>query len=154
MAINIGDLGEQLVVEWLQSKSYRILERNWSCRWGEIDIIVEDKTTSTLIFIEVKTRKKFNWDNDGLDAISLSKQQKISKSAALFIAKNFQYTDFYMRFDVALVRYKKNVFPLEDNNLKKTPLSASLNQFFTKNADNYQIEIISYLENAFDATLS
>lgn len=154
MAINIGDLGEQLVTEWLQSKSYRILERNWYCRWGEIDIIAEDKTTSTLIFIEVKTRKQFNWDNDGSEAISLSKQQKISKSAALFLGKNVQYTDFYMRFDVALVRYEKKVSPLKNSNSKNIFLSSSSNYLFAKNTESYQIKIINYLENAFEVASS
>ena len=103
MTAKIGDLGEQLVSKWLQSQSYCILHHKWRCRWGEIDLIAKDKNSSTLIFIEVKTRNNSNWDNYGLEAVSLNKQRKISKSAALFLADNTEYVDFYMRFDVAAV---------------------------------------------------
>jgi putative endonuclease len=155
MATKIGCLGEQIVSEWLQSKSYRILHHNWRCRWGEIDLIVEDSANSTLIFVEVKTRSRSNWDGDGLEAISLTKQKKISNSAVLFLAENSQYVDFYMRFDVALVNYQKqpvrqqlasSVAKLDLVNQEK--IATLSNDFLT---NGYILKIVNYLENAFEA---
>lgn len=157
MSTKIGYLGEQLVIQWLQSKSYRILHHSWRCQWGEIDIIAEDKASSSLVFVEVKTRSGSNWDSDGLEAVSLSKQQKISRSAAFFLGQNPQYLDFYMRFDVAIVKYQKQhhtqqsqigidcSLPKNFNNFK-----SSANQFITEFRDNYCLQMINYLENAFE----
>lgn len=50
-----GDRGEDLATVFLISKGFRILERNWSCRLGEIDVICEKE--GTVHFVEVKTRK-------------------------------------------------------------------------------------------------
>lgn len=158
MTIKIGHLGEQLVSQWLQSKSYRILHHSWRCRWGEIDIIAEEIISKTLVFVEVKTRSSNNWDNNGLEAISLLKQQKISYSAALFLAENPQYANFYMRFDVALVQYHKQRIQqhfentLDDflaNNRKDLPKLS--NQFCIAEKNGYKFQIIKYLKNAFEA---
>ena len=153
MAINIGNLGEQLVSQWLQSKSYCILHHNWHCRWGEIDIIALDKTAATLIFVEVKTRQKNNWDNDGLEAISFTKQQKISQSAATFLSQNSNYYDLYIRFDVALIQYQKS-----SQKTKKPRLKQDLSLFLDKiiishQSSEIELRLIKYLENAFEATL-
>ncbi|VEP15365.1 conserved hypothetical protein [Hyella patelloides LEGE 07179] len=157
MTTKIGDLGEQLVSQWLQSKSYSILHHSWHCRWGEVDIIAEDKTSSTLIFVEVKTRSISNWDTDGLEAISLSKQQKISRSAALFLAENSQYVDYYMRFDVALVNYKKQRKPKQlkismDNYVPENSHNNQIlpPQIITELKNGYILTIVNYLENAFE----
>jgi putative endonuclease len=157
MTTKIGDLGEQIVSQWLQSKSYCILHHSWRCRWGEIDIIAEDKTNSIIIFVEVKTRSSNNWDSDGLEAISLTKQQKISNSAALFLAENAQYVDFYMRFDVALVNYKKQpvkqqleIAITDLSPATKKSLPTLSNQVFTTAKNGYAFKIVNYLENAFE----
>jgi putative endonuclease len=157
MATKIGSLGEQIVSQWLQSKSYCILHHNWRCRWGEIDLIAEDSANSTLIFVEVKTRSSNNWDSDGLETISLAKQKKISNSAVLFLAKNPQYVDFYMRFDVALVNYKKQfvqqqleISVAELDLVNRESIATLSNHFFTDLKNGYILRIVSYLENAFE----
>lgn len=154
MTTEIGNLGEQLVSQWLQSKSYSILHHSWRCRYGEIDIIARSKNSSTLVFVEVKTRGSYNWDHDGLEAISPLKQQKISRSATLFLAQNTQYTDYYMRFDVALVKYKQHrdgqlEIPFEFRSQKKLDnhLSPERLVSITK---GFQFTIVNYIENAFD----
>ena len=50
-----GKLGEDLAVKYLQKQGYKIIERNFECRQGEIDIIALDK--QEIVIIEVKTRK-------------------------------------------------------------------------------------------------
>ncbi len=103
----IGELGEQIVAEWLQSQGYSIRHYRWRCRWGEIDIIAENESSNTLVFVEVKTRSDNNWDEGGLKALSLAKQQKIYQTAQLFLAKHPPLAEYYCRFDVALVTYQK-----------------------------------------------
>ena len=104
----IGELGEQIVAEWLKSQGYEVIHCRWRCRWGEIDIIAKHKPSNTLVFVEVKTRSKGNWDEGGLKAISTVKQQKIYQTAQLFLAKYPYLAESFCRFDVALVSYQKN----------------------------------------------
>lgn len=52
--ISLGKYGEDLAVKYLQKQGYKILERNFKKRWGEIDIVCQEK--DTLVFVEVKTR--------------------------------------------------------------------------------------------------
>ena len=109
---NIGTLGEELVGRWLELQNYSLLQQNWRCRWGEIDIIAQDRSKAmpstgfAIAFVEVKTRSKNNWDEGGLLAVNAIKQEKIIKTASLFLAKHPQFAELPCRFDVALVSYK------------------------------------------------
>ena len=103
----IGIWGEKLVGRWLEIQDYEILQQNWLCRWGEIDLIAQDRVSKAIAFVEVKTRSKNNWDENGLLAIDSAKQEKIIKTASLFLAKYPQLAELPCRFDVALVSYKK-----------------------------------------------
>ncbi len=49
-----GGMGENLAAEFLADKGYRVLERNWHTRWGELDIIAQK--SDVLVFVEVKTK--------------------------------------------------------------------------------------------------
>lgn len=49
-----GDLGEKIAETYLVKNNYKVIIRNWYCRWGEIDIIAKDK--DCLVFVEVKMR--------------------------------------------------------------------------------------------------
>ena len=59
-----GDWGEALVAEYLEARGCRIVEKEWRCRFGEIDLIAEQE--GTLLFVEVKLRT--NLSMHGLDA--------------------------------------------------------------------------------------
>ena len=160
MTSEVGNLGEKLVIDWLRANAYRILHHSWGCRWGELDIVALDSRDLTLAFVEVKTRSSSNWDQDGLLAISKSKQEKMIRSATLFIAKNNCYADFYMRFDVALVRYAKDSgggkLKQESKVASQFLANPSLVQsarssLFSKSMSNYQFHLLEYLVNAFDS---
>jgi putative endonuclease len=110
---HIGTLGEDLVAQWLQSNSWIVLHRRFSCRWGEIDIIAQfpdqgdncqnSYQHSMLAFIEVKTRSSGNWDAGGRSAITRQKQAKLWRTAQMFLSEYPERADYPCRFDVAIV---------------------------------------------------
>ncbi len=77
-----GFLAEDLAVETLKNKGFKILERNFSNRFGEIDIIAKDK--DVLVFVEVKAKKGTNF---GLpeEMINSNKLRKIQNMAEVYI---------------------------------------------------------------------
>lgn len=100
---NLGKIGEQRAVEYLQKKGYKILQQNFSCKLGEIDIIVQDK--DCLVFVEVKTR----WSNKyGLpeEAVTANKLKSIIKTGEYFKLLNPE-TPELMRIDVIAVELSK-----------------------------------------------
>jgi putative endonuclease len=84
-----GEKGEQEAVSYLRNHGYKIIERNFRLRNGEIDIIAIDGSlkTPTLAFIEVKTR--FNDDfGDPLEAITYFKLQALQRTAVFYATKH------------------------------------------------------------------
>ena len=57
----LGNLGEKIALNYLQKENYRILERNFYCRQGEIDIIAQKQ--KEIVFVEVKTRTNNSFGN-------------------------------------------------------------------------------------------
>lgn len=95
-----GNAGEQKAVEYLLSKGYEIIERNWRTRYGEIDIIV--KKEATLVFVEVKTLP--NGTPDMLQReLNYQKKQKILKTSKRYLINHRQYSNEYIRFDVIII---------------------------------------------------
>lgn len=109
-----GTKGEEMVHRLLLKRGYRILERNYRSKLGEIDIIAMDK--EVLVFVEVKSRSNNLYGEPG-DFVDKRKQQRIMMTAELFM-KQHNLTDLQPRFDVAEVywerggiRYIQNGFP-------------------------------------------
>ena len=105
----IGKLGENLAVQYLEKMGYKILERNFECRQGEIDIIALDK--EELVFVEVKTRKSFIYGMP-IEAVSDIKQKHLFKAIEYYLYKRNLENEF-IRIDVIEVylykhRYKIN----------------------------------------------
>lgn len=82
--ITIGDKGEDLACKYLQNQGYKILERNYRIRGGEIDIVAREK--ETLVFVEVKTRYSHEY---GLPEESITpwKIKALLKTARFYIQK-------------------------------------------------------------------
>ncbi len=95
-----GEFGENLASKYLRSKGYTIVQQNYKCFTGEIDIIA--KNEDLLIIVEVKSRNKID-SNETLLAITKSKQRKISRATADFIENNQQYSDYFIRFDIITI---------------------------------------------------
>ena len=81
----IGALGEQLAVEHLTSLRLTVLDRNWRCRYGELDIIAADGATRTAVFVEVKTRTSDLFG--GVEqAVTPEKVRRLRRLAGLWLA--------------------------------------------------------------------
>lgn len=74
-----GNKGETLAVEYLQMKGYKILQRNYRSKWGEIDIIA--KADKVVVFVEVKTKSsdKFGEPWEMVNAWKVEQVQKIGE---------------------------------------------------------------------------
>ena len=57
----LGRIGEELATKYLAQNKYKIIERNFRCKQGEIDIIAYDLRNKELVFFEVKTRSNFKY---------------------------------------------------------------------------------------------
>jgi putative endonuclease len=79
----LARLGEQVCAAWLQSLGYRVLETNYRCRRGEIDLIVSKG--STIAFVEVKTRTAGSIAFPE-EAVTQNKQQRIRLAAAHYLS--------------------------------------------------------------------
>jgi len=91
---------EKLASQHLESKGLKLIESNFSCKLGEIDLIMQDN--DYLVFTEVRYRKN-NSHGSGFETIGPHKQRKIIKTAMLYLQKN-QLTDkIACRFDVVSV---------------------------------------------------
>ncbi len=98
MALDSGRAGEDYASEWLKEHGYRILERNYHSRFGEIDIIAED--SQYIVFVEVKTRKEGSMVSP-VEAVTKSKQKKLILTAQMFLMK--RPSALQPRFDIAAV---------------------------------------------------
>ncbi len=104
----IGAIGERKVCEWYTDKKYKILSINYKSRYGEIDVITKIK--ETIVFIEVKTRNSNKFMNAS-DAVDYKKQERIKKTALMFLNKN-KLDDKFVRFDVAEVYYNNGEYTI------------------------------------------
>ena len=105
-----GQLGEAFIAAWWKQQGWTIIAQRWSCRWGELDVVVRSPEEPaaprprTLAFVEVKTRRNKNWDQDGLLALTPTKQTKLIRTAQTFLGQFPDFSEDACRFDVAAVR--------------------------------------------------
>jgi len=130
---DLGTAGESFVAEWLESQGAIVLARQWTCRSGELDLVVTtqdanaERGASIVAFVEVKTRSRGNWDSDGVLSITPTKQRKLLITAQLFLVKHPHLMELPCRFDVALVRYQAR--KRGNQPTRATPPHLTKNQF-------------------------
>lgn len=93
-----GAEGERRVAEYLRRRGYTVIKRNYSDRFGEIDIIAEN--AAYLVFVEVKTREQ-GAVVSGFEAVDSAKQRRLRKTGIMF-SKRLR-NSLPLRFDVAEV---------------------------------------------------
>ena len=91
----IGSAGESAAAVYLKKKGYKILGQNYSCRYGEIDIIA--RRGSYVVFVEVKTRKNERYAQ-AREFVTRPKQERIISAAMLWLQQN--ETEHQHRYDV------------------------------------------------------
>lgn len=92
-----GKTAEEMALQYLQSHHLVLVERNWQCRYGEIDLIMLNK--QTLVFVEVRYRKKTSLGTPA-ETITVHKRQKLIKTATLFLQQNNHFLTKPCQFDV------------------------------------------------------
>jgi putative endonuclease len=96
----LGDRGEAEAEKALKKDGYKIVERNYRTKYGEIDIIALDG--QTLAFIEVKTRSSNAYGAPG-EAVDFRKQERIIKSSMHYISEVCKGKESESRFDVVAI---------------------------------------------------
>lgn len=116
----LGQKGERAAASFLENRGLTILDRNWKCSYGEVDIVAKEE--DTLIFCEVKTRRS-SAAGFPEESVTLAKQKRYSRIAGVYTSRfEEEYTN--IRFDViaifvltdsqALLRYIKNAFSVTE----------------------------------------
>lgn len=96
-ASSVGRNYENLALQHVQQRGLTLIERNYRCRAGELDLIMRDG--ETLVFIEVKYRGRSDFGN-GVSQVDFRKQQKLRRAALAFLGHNPSLAQLICRFDV------------------------------------------------------
>jgi len=97
-AYRFGIFAEIIAIIYLTCKGYRVINKRYRNKAGEIDIIA--RRGRGLVFAEVKARK----NGETGEILSQRQQQRIIRSASLFVAKKAEFANFEMRFDLLIIR--------------------------------------------------
>ena len=95
----LGELGEKMAREYLKKKGYHILETNFRCREGEIDIVAQDK--DYLVFVEVRTRTGSDFGTPE-ESLTVAKKDRLVSLALAYLQTHRGLPSLF-RFDVVAV---------------------------------------------------
>jgi putative endonuclease len=96
--LRLGAHGEARVAAWYEARGYRVLDRNWRCRDGEIDLVVA--LGRDVAVVEVKTRSSLRYGSP-FDAVGAAKQRRLRRLAARWITEAAPFRPASVRIDVA-----------------------------------------------------
>jgi len=97
---NLGKQGEGVAVEFLKKQGYRVVERNYRTRKGEIDVVCEH--SGCIIFVEVKTRRSLAFGHPE-EAVDERKQRRMAQIAVDYLTENSLWGKVDCRFDVVAI---------------------------------------------------
>lgn len=97
MSIPRGKEAETRAMEYMHQQGLRLVESNFSTRFGEIDLIMLDE--ETLVFIEVRYRKQ-NRFGSAIESVDRRKRERLIKTAQCYLQQRRNYADYPCRFDV------------------------------------------------------
>ena len=99
--LRLGAVGEERAAAWYRGQGYEVLDRNWRCREGELDLVCA--RAGTVVFCEVKTRSSLAFGHPA-EAVTVAKQRKVRLLAAAWLATDaLAVAPKRLRFDVAAV---------------------------------------------------
>ena len=93
-----GFWAETRVMELLHCRGWSLIERNWRCRWGEIDLLMHKN--GQLLVVEVKGRRSMAW---GLCSVDSAKRRRLGKAIGCWRSLNPERADCQLQVAVALV---------------------------------------------------
>ena len=99
-----GDLGEKIACNFLRNNGYQILENNYRCKDGEIDVVCRHR--DTLVFVEVRTKKSINFGTPE-ESITPTKMQHL-QAAAIHYEQNHDGLPQAWRIDVVAIQLNPN----------------------------------------------
>lgn len=105
-AKKIGNFAEELACNYLIEQNLKLIIRNYYCRLGEIDLIMQDK--DDLVFIEVRYRNNILFGS-GAESVTTSKQAKLIKTAQFYLQQKKLIDKISCRFDVVSVINKEKI---------------------------------------------
>lgn len=100
MSLAIGFAAEEAARKYLVQQGLKWVESNYHCRLGEIDLIMRDK--EYLVFVEVRARASAT-HGSALESVTYRKQQKIIKTASLYLLTHRLHNNVSVRFDVVSI---------------------------------------------------
>lgn len=111
---HLGQVGEDIACDYLREQGYLIIDRNWRCRFGEIDIIARDGPD--LAFVEVKNRSRPGYGGP-IGALTRQKKDRIITAARMYLSQT--ESDLPVRFDLVAIQghaitLLRGAFELED----------------------------------------
>jgi putative endonuclease len=104
---DLGRRGEALAARELRRRGYRILERRWRCRLGEIDIVA--RHGEVLVVVEVKARSRMDY-GPPIDAVDRAKRRKLERLARAYLGSK-RLADLSVRFDLVGVTFSTGEKP-------------------------------------------
>ena len=107
---NIGEQYENLAADYLGKHGCRIIARNFRCRRGEIDLVVQENRT--VAFVEVKYRTNDSFGS-AISMVTAAKQRKLIYTAQIFLQQNSKLSSLDARFDVVGITPTANGNELE-----------------------------------------
>ncbi len=105
--LTLGARGEEIAVAYLKGQKYTVVERNFRCKAGEVDIVAREG--STVVFVEVKTRRSMSFGPPQASVTSF-KQRQVSKAALVWLAKH-RLQEANARFDVVAILLREHEVP-------------------------------------------
>ena len=96
-----GRWAEQQALQQLEAQGWRLLDRNWHCRWGELDLVL--MRHNALLVVEVKGRRSGSRDRHGLDAFHPAKRRRMARTISCWRAAHPASADLLLRVRLALV---------------------------------------------------
>ena len=95
-----GQYTENLACQYLENKGFKLIEKNFNCRLGEIDLIMKDN--DSLVFVEVRYRRSNDFGS-GAESVTANKQSKLIKTASLYLQQHDKYNKNPARFDIVSI---------------------------------------------------
>lgn len=109
-SLNKGQRAEQAALQHLTANGLTLVSKNFRCRLGEIDLIMQDD--EQLVFVEVRLRSNPDY-GDGFASVNFTKQKKIISTARHYLANKTYYANVSCRFDVVSVSLSRGNYCLD-----------------------------------------